>query len=123
MPVIFDLPTPLAIKRTNEFFRYVHPVLQHYCAKCHDGHYDGPPFQLVPIASRGDKTPEAMWSNLDAGLAAHRPRESVEERVAHEHPCSHGRGARLTSIFPGLERPDLSDPGDLGPEPAQSQAR
>ena len=27
-PLIFDLPTPLAIKRYNEFCRYVQPVLQ-----------------------------------------------------------------------------------------------
>ena len=30
LPVIFDLPLPLAIKRTEEFTRYVHPLLQHY---------------------------------------------------------------------------------------------
>ena len=36
LPVIFDLPLPLAIKRTEEFTRYVHPLLQAYCAKCHD---------------------------------------------------------------------------------------
>jgi hypothetical protein len=30
LPVIFDLPLPLAIKRTDEFNRSVHPVLQIY---------------------------------------------------------------------------------------------
>ena len=57
MPVIFDLPTPLAIKRTNEFCQLRQPVLQAYCVKCHDGNYDGE-FQLVPIKSRADQTAE-----------------------------------------------------------------
>ena len=48
LPVIFDLPLPLAIKRTEEFNRFVHPLLQRHCAKCHDGQYQGK-FQLVPI--------------------------------------------------------------------------
>src|SRR4051812_41273196 len=32
LPTIFDLPTPLAVKRADEFTRGVHPVLQRACA-------------------------------------------------------------------------------------------
>ena len=76
LPVIFDLPAPLAIKRAEEFARYINPLLQVNCAKCHNGEYDGP-FQLVPTKSRADRTPEALRANLDATLQACRPQESV----------------------------------------------
>ena len=55
LPVIFDLPQAMAVQRAEEFRQYVHPVLQAYCAKCHNADYDGP-FQLVP-ASNPDSGP------------------------------------------------------------------
>ena len=70
MPVIFDLPTPLAIKRTQEFINFVHPLLQAYCVKCHDGNYQGE-FQLVPTKNRVDRTQDALRVNLDATLRLH----------------------------------------------------
>jgi hypothetical protein len=100
MPVIFDLPTALAIKRKNEFFRYVHPVLQHYCVKCHDGHYDGP-FQLVPIMSRADNTPEAQRANLDAVLRLVDQENPAKSELLTSTLRAHGRGPRPRSIFPG----------------------
>jgi hypothetical protein len=100
MPVIFDLPTPLAIKRTTEFFRFVHPVLQRYCAKCHDGNYEGE-FQLVPIARRGDSSPEALRANLDAALRLIDQENPSKSELLTSTLRAHGRGPRPRSIFPG----------------------
>ncbi|MFM7317224.1 MAG: tetratricopeptide repeat protein, partial [bacterium] len=35
-PVIFDLPEPQALKRAQEFNQYIHPIVQKYCASCHN---------------------------------------------------------------------------------------
>jgi hypothetical protein len=100
MPVIFDLPTPLAIKRANEFGRFVHPVLQAYCAKCHDDKYDGE-FQLVPIRSRADGTPDAFRANLDATLRLIDPERPSKSELLSSTLRPHGDGARPRPIFPG----------------------
>ena len=59
LPVIFDLPQPLAVRRAEEFKQYVHPVLQAYCAKCHNSDYDGP-FQLVTAVNPKQRTRRAL---------------------------------------------------------------
>ena len=87
LPVIFDLPLPLAIKRTEEFSRFVHPLLQAYCAKCHDAQHQGQ-FQLVPIKSRADRSSNALRANLDATLRLIDPVESVAQRVALKHAAT-----------------------------------
>ncbi len=56
LPMIFDLPTPLAVLRADEFTRTVHPVLQRACAGCHNENYQGD-FQLIKVKSRQDWTP------------------------------------------------------------------
>ena len=99
-PVIFDLPTPLAIKRYNEFCRFVQPVLQHYCAKCHDGNYEGQ-FQLVPIKGRGDLTVESVRANLDATLRLIDQENPSKSDLLTSTLRAHGRGPRPRSIFPG----------------------
>ena len=119
MPVIFDLPTPLAIKRKNEFFRYVHPVLQHYCVKCHDGHYDGH-FSLSR-SEPGRRRPRRSgrtWMR-SCGLSTPRTRRRANCSPA---PGPHRRGVSAEVDFSGLERLDLSDPCDLGSEPEEPQA-
>ena len=87
LPVIFDLPLPLAIKRTDEFSRYVHPLLQAYCAKCHDAQFQGE-FQLVPIKSRADRSSNALrptWT----------PRcDSSTPRTLRKVSCSPARSCR-----------------------------
>src|SRR5262249_25318829 len=67
LPAIFDLPQPLAIRRADEFTRVIHPMLQSKCARCHNGNYRGE-FQLVPVSSRRDQTPDALRANLEATL-------------------------------------------------------
>jgi hypothetical protein len=100
LPVIFDLPRPLAIKRANEFALYVHPVLQAYCAKCHDGRYDGE-FQLVPMRSRADRTAEAFRANLDATLRLIDPENPSKSELLTSTLRAHGLGPRSRPIFPG----------------------
>ncbi len=83
-PVIFDLPRPLAITRATEFAKYVHPLLQAYCAKCHNENHDGA-FQLVQYRTRADQTTDALRANLDATLRLVRPGKPVPKRTAVQH--------------------------------------
>ena len=99
LPVIFDLPLPLAIKRTEEFSRYVHPLLQAYCARCHDAKYDGQ-FQLVPIKSRADRSSTALRANLDATLRLIDPENPSHSVLLSSTLRPHGNGAKRP-IFPG----------------------
>jgi hypothetical protein len=104
LPVIFDLPTPLAVKRADEFARYVHPLLQFYCAKCHDEQYDGA-FQLVRIKGRSDRTPDALRANLDATLRLVDPKNPAHSELLSSSLRPHGRGPRPRPIFPGSNDP------------------
>jgi hypothetical protein len=99
LPVIFDLPLPLAIKRTEEFSRYVHPLLQVYCAKCHDAQFQGQ-FQLVPIKSRADRSSDALRANLDATLRLIDPENPSHSVLLSSTLRPHGNGAKRP-IFPG----------------------
>jgi hypothetical protein len=100
LPVIFDLPLPLAIKRTEEFGRYVHPLLQAYCARCHDAQYEGK-FQLVTVKSRADRTATALRANLDATLALVDSKNPSHSVLLSSTLRPHGKGARPRPIFPG----------------------
>ena len=100
MPVIFDLPMPLAIKRTEEFTRWVHPVLQVYCAKCHDAQHPGD-FQLVPVKSRSDRSSNALRANLDATLRLVDPKNLSHSVLLSSTLRPHGNGAKPRPIFPG----------------------
>ncbi len=100
LPVIFDLPLPLAIRRTEEFTRYVHPLLQMYCARCHDGAYPGE-FQLVPVKSRRDRTPDALRANLDATLRLVDPKNPALSVLLSSTLRPHGGGTKPRPIFPG----------------------
>jgi hypothetical protein len=100
LPVIFDLPAPLAIRRTEEFIALVNPLLQAYCVKCHDGNYDGE-FQLVPIRNRADRTQDALRANLDATLRLIDQKNPAKSVLLSASLRPHGDGARKRSIFPG----------------------
>ncbi len=104
LPVIFDLPVPLAIKRTEEFTRYVHPLLQKRCANCHDGEYPGE-FQLVPIKSRADRTADALRANLDATLRLIDPKNPLHSLLLSSTLRPHGNGTKPRPIFPGSNDP------------------
>ncbi len=99
-PVIFDLPRPLAITRTTEFAKYVHPLLQAYCAKCHNENHDGA-FQLVQYRTRADQTSDALRANLDATLRLVDPENLSRSELLSSTLRPHGRGPYKRPIFPG----------------------
>ena len=100
LPVIFDLPTSQAVKRTDEFARYVHPVLQAYCARCHNEGYDGE-FQLVQIKSKQDRTRDALRANLDASLKLVDRENPPRSELLASSLRPHGRGPNMRPIFQG----------------------
>jgi hypothetical protein len=100
LPVIFDLPTPLAIRRTQEFTAAVHPLLQVYCARCHDGN-SGREFQLVPMKNRADRTQDALRANLDATLRLIDQENPAKSELLTASLRPHGNGGRKRAIFPG----------------------
>ncbi len=116
MPVIFDLPTPLAIKRVHEFKNFINPILQAYCVRCHDGHYDGE-YQLVPMKSRADHTADGYRANLDATLRLIDPESPAKSELLTSTLRSWPRAAPAPD-FPGVERPNISDSRDVGAQPA-----
>ena len=88
------------MKRFDEFGRYVHPVLQTHCARCHNDRYEGS-FQLISFKSKVDRTPAALRANLDATL-----RLVDRDNPAHSELLSsslrpHGRGPNPRPIFKG----------------------
>jgi hypothetical protein len=107
LPVIFDLPVPLAIKRAEEFARIINPLLQKNCAKCHNSKYDGP-FQLVLTNNRADRTPEALRANLDATLRLVDPQKPSHSMLLSSTLRPHGRGPRPRPIFTGSNDPNYA---------------
>jgi hypothetical protein len=67
LPAIFDLPTPLAIKRADEFNQTVHPILQRACARCHNENHKGD-FQLIEVKNPRQYTANVGRANLEATL-------------------------------------------------------
>ncbi|MGC8640649.1 MAG: hypothetical protein ACP5XB_12310 [Isosphaeraceae bacterium] len=99
-PVIFDLPQPVAMKRFDEFGRYVHPVLQKYCARCHNERYEGS-FQLISFKNKIDRTPAALRANLDATLQLVDRDNPAHSDLLSSALRPHGRGPNPRPIFKG----------------------
>jgi hypothetical protein len=99
-PEIFDLPRPLAIQRSQEFMRYIHPILQKKCARCHNGTYPGK-FQLVPIRSKADASGDALRANLDAALSLVDRDNPARSELLSSTLRSHGSGPDRRPIFTG----------------------
>ncbi|WP_337174818.1 hypothetical protein [Paludisphaera sp.] len=100
LPVVFDLPPNVAVKRAAEFQRYVQPVLQLHCARCHDERHDGK-FQLVPLNRKSDHTPEAIRANLDAVLRLVDPEDPAKSELLSSSLRPHGTGKNPRPIFQG----------------------
>jgi hypothetical protein len=100
MPVIFNLPRPLAIRRAEEFARHIQPVLQLKCAKCHNAGYEGT-FQLVTITAPRQQTPDALRANLDATLRLVDPENPAKSELLSSTLRPHGHGAKKRPIFTG----------------------
>lgn len=67
-PIIFDLPEPLALKRAQEFNQYIHPIVQRYCASCHNERTPNG-FPLVSASGRAARDPAILRANLDATIS------------------------------------------------------
>lgn len=67
VPVIFNLPSQLAVKRAQEFGYYVHPILQQKCARCHNEKYDGK-FRMIQVFGKRGLKGDVLRVNLDATL-------------------------------------------------------
>jgi hypothetical protein len=100
LPVIFDLPPSQAVKRADQFARYVHPVLQAYCARCHHERYDGD-FQLVQVKNKHDRTKESLRANLDATLKLIDRENPRRSQLLASSLLPHGRGLNPRPIFQG----------------------
>jgi hypothetical protein len=100
LPVIFGLPQPMAVRRAEEFKQFVHPVLQAFCAKCHNLEYDGP-FQLVPASNPRQRTPDALRTNLDATLRLIDPENPAKSELLSSTLRPHWTGGKKRPIFPG----------------------
>jgi hypothetical protein len=100
LPVIFDLPPAVAVRCAEQFKQYVHPVLQAYCAKCHDANYDGM-FQLVPVKTARQRTPDAIRANLDAALRLIDRENPAKSELLSSTLRPHGIGVKARPIFSG----------------------
>lgn len=104
LPRIFDLPTAMAVKRANEFDRFVHPVLQKYCAQCHNEQYPGE-FQLIQIKTKRDRTQEVARVNLDATLRFVDQDSPADSKLLAATLRPHGNSPRKRPIFLGANDP------------------
>ncbi len=91
-PLILGLPAPLAVKRYQEFGRYVHVQLQNHCARCHDAenpqHAGG--FQLVRTRTARDLQNEMILrTNLDAALTLVDEAELAQSRLLTAAALTH----------------------------------
>ena len=100
LPVIFDLPQAMAVSRAEQFKQYVHPVLQAYCAKCHNDDYQGP-FHLVAVKNVRRGSPDAIRTNLDASLRLIERENPARSELLSSTLRPHGTGGRKRPIFSG----------------------
>jgi hypothetical protein len=104
LPTIFDLPTPLAVKRAEEFNRNVHPILQMHCARCHNERYAGS-FQLIQVRTKHDLTPTVFRANLEATLRLIDPESPARSELLSSALVPHGGGPSKRPIFGGPKDP------------------
>ena len=104
-PVIFDLPPALAVRRTNEFVRFVHPVLQRACAKCHNEQYPGR-FPARPGQDPPRPDDRRLPGNLDATLRLVDPENLAKSELLSSALVPHGAGPNKRPIFRGSNDPE-----------------
>jgi hypothetical protein len=103
LPSIFDLPTPVAVRRAEDFNRSVHPILQAHCAGCHNERYRGT-FQLIQLRNLRDQTPTILRANLEATLRLIDPESPARSELLSSALVPHG-GAGKGPIFRGPNDP------------------
>ncbi|MGE3821398.1 MAG: hypothetical protein AB7I30_18460, partial [Isosphaeraceae bacterium] len=104
LPVIFDLPQALAVKRADQFARVVHPVLQASCVRCHNEKHEGS-FRLIQVKSRRDWSPVVFRANLDATLQYVDPENPSMSQLLSTSLLPHGKGPDPRPIFRGSNDP------------------
>lgn len=102
LPVIFDLPPGIAVKRAQQFTNVVHTVLQDSCAKCHNEKYEGN-FQLVQVKRRRDLSADVIRANLDATLKLIDPENPGRSELLSSTLLPHGLSQK--PIFRGSNDP------------------
>lgn len=100
LPQIPGLPTSLAVKRTDEFARNIHPILQMYCARCHNDNYPGD-FRLISFKAKQDRTTDALRANLDATLRLVLLEDPAKSELLSSTLRPHGSGSKPRPIFLG----------------------
>jgi hypothetical protein len=90
LPVIYDLPAPLAVRRYQEFARGTHRELQRHCAKCHHDQFPGE-FRLYLARSTRDLNDElVLRANLDATLRLINPDDPARSPLLTAAGMTHG---------------------------------
>jgi hypothetical protein len=105
LPQIPGLPAALAVKRAGEFSRYVDPVVQLRCARCHNEQFAGS-FRLVQYKNRHDQTPDARRANLDAVLGLVDRENPAKSEFLSSTLRLHGTGSGARPIFRGSNDPE-----------------
>ena len=103
LPVIFDLPPALAVKRAEQFARDVHPLLQAACVRCHNEQHTGS-FQLVEVKSRRGPSGDALRANLDATLRLVDPENPARSELLSSALVPHGNRPNPRPIFGSNDR-------------------
>jgi hypothetical protein len=88
------------VKRSEQFSRNVHPVLQAACARCHNEQYSGR-FQLVEVKNRRGLSPDVIRANLDATLELIDPENPAKSELLSSVILPHGNGPHRRPIFAG----------------------
>ncbi len=101
-PVIFDLPEPQAVKRGQEFNQHIHPLLQMYCAGCHNERTPNG-FPLVSATGRASRDPSLLRANLDTTLKLVDQTNLMQSPLLVNSLLPHKPNNR--PIFPGPNHP------------------
>jgi|GEM_PF-1026700 len=89
-----------AVKRADHFVKFVDPILQFRCAKCHDERYEGS-FQLIHYRQRSDRTTDANRANLDSVLSLIDLENPARSELLSSSLRPHGKGSKPRPIFRG----------------------
>ena len=104
LPVIFDLPTAVAVKRADQFTKAVQPILQASCIRCHNENQNLA-FQLIAIKNRRDQTSEVSRANLDAVLQFVDRNNPAKSEILSTVLLPHGGGKVPRPVFRGSNDP------------------
>lgn len=133
-PRVLDLPAALAVKRFQDFARYVHAPLQVHCARCHDvenPNYTGS-FRLVRTRSaRDNQNDMVLRTNLDATLELVDPDDLGHSKLLSAAAMTHPPDGR--PVLGGPNHPayramltwvtSLKDPGSPNAIPTEGGER